>query len=68
MEKEKTIKLNRIDILNIKCCLLVELHEQQTLLEQWQQQKDTTPEYIYNTNIYTINNRIIQLKETLNKF
>lgn len=68
MEKEKTIKLNRIDILNIKGCLLAELHEQQNLLEQWQQQKDTTPEYIYNTNIYTINNRIIQLKETLNKF
>ena len=65
---EKLIKLNRIDILNIKGCLLVELHEQQNLLEQWQQQKDTTPEYIYNTNIYTINNRIIQLKETLNKF
>lgn len=68
MEQEKTIKLNRIDILHIKGCLLSELHEQQTQLEQWQQQKDTTPEYIYNTNIYTINNRIIQLKETLNKF
>ena len=67
MEKEKTIKLNRIDILNVKGCLLAELHDQQNQLEQWQQQKDTTPEYIYNTNIYTINNRIIQLKETLNK-
>lgn len=68
MEKEKTIKLNRIDILNIKLVLLGELHDQQNQLKQWQQQKETTPEYIYNTNIYTINNRIIQLKETLNKF
>ena len=68
MEKEKTIKLNRIDILNIKGCLLAELHEQQTQLEQWQQQKETTPEYVYNINIYNINNIIIQLKETLKKF
>lgn len=67
MEKEKTIKLNRIDILYIKSILRSEQANKQAELEELQQTKAKTPEYIYTTNILHIQNELETITNILNK-
>lgn len=67
MEKEKTIKLNRIDILYIKSILRSEQANKQAELEELQQAKEKTPKYIYITNILHIQAELEQIEKIINK-
>ena len=65
MEKEKTTKLNRIDILYLKSILRSEQANKQAELEQ--ERKEQKPDYIKNTNILNIQNEIETIENILNK-
>ena len=65
MEKEKTIKLNRMDILYIKSILRSEQANKQAELEQERQEQK--PEYIKITNILHIQNELETITNILNK-
>lgn len=67
MEKEKTIKLNKIDIFYIKGLLYTEKQIKQAQIEELKQAKAKTPEYIYITNILHIQAELEQIEKIINK-
>lgn len=64
MEQEKTIKLNKINILYIKSILRSEQKQLQAQLEELQEQKTT---YITITNILHLQAELEQITNILNK-
>lgn len=67
MEKEKTTKLNKTDIFYIKGLLYTERQIKQAQLEELQQAKGKTPEYLYITNILHIQAELEQIEKIINK-